>query len=100
MDTGASLLEVADASGSGHARCEGCDDIKDIDTWDIEELELHAGGDWGHYTIYSTSQGNTFPAQSVKVNLRLTHLGRISRLQNDARGRRAASGQVHARRRQ
>lgn len=44
---------AADASSTGYSRCEGCGDTKDILDWDIEELEINAGGDWGHYTIYS-----------------------------------------------
>jgi hypothetical protein len=52
----ATLPVVADASGSGQARCDGCDDYKDILTWDIKELEMNAANDWGHYTIYGIEQ--------------------------------------------
>lgn len=49
-----SLPDAADASSPGYSRCEGCEDMKDIKTWDIETLELHSSGDWGHFTMYGT----------------------------------------------
>jgi hypothetical protein len=52
----AALNVGSDASSSGQARCDGCDDYKDILTWDIKELEMHAANDWGHYTIYGIEQ--------------------------------------------
>lgn len=48
---------TADASSGNMARCEGCGDLKDIETWDITELELNIKG-WGHYTIYSMHTTN------------------------------------------
>ncbi|KAF7114663.1 hypothetical protein CNMCM5793_009614 [Aspergillus hiratsukae] len=58
----AALSIAADASGSGYARCEGCDDYKDVATWDISELEMHAANDWGHYTIYEGAGYQLTPA--------------------------------------
>lgn len=58
-----SLPVVGDASGSGQARCEGCDDIADILTWDVTELEMNAANNWGHSSIYGTYQTSYSPIQ-------------------------------------
>lgn len=48
------VMLVADASSPTYARCEGCEDEKDVKSWDIEELEINASG-WDHITLYSKS---------------------------------------------
>ncbi|KAL6853018.1 hypothetical protein ACO1O0_007568 [Amphichorda felina] len=57
-----SLPDAADASSPGYSRCEGCEDMKDIKTWDIETLELHSSGDWGHFTMYEAEGYKLTPA--------------------------------------